>query len=150
LLQKDVKKIYLTTKTNSKLSDFQINDTRLNKIEFQNRYSLLDKVDCIISCTSAPHYVLYKDKFVENYKKNSLFILDLAVPRDIEPSISNLSNVKVFNMDDIKAIMEENKNKTDMNIIKGKKLLEKDIENYFLWINKTNDRCDEKILSCYA
>lgn len=152
LLKKNIKKVYLTTKTAENLIDFQINDDRINKIEFKDRYKIINDIDCIISCTAAPHYVLHKEKFVEYYKNKPLIMLDLAVPADIEPCLANFENIKVFNLDDVKNNIEKNQNITDNAVIKGTQLLEKDIEKYLLWIEKTNagNFYSEKILPRYA
>jgi glutamyl-tRNA reductase len=66
-----------------------------------------DKIDIIISSTSAPHYVLDRAKLVPLMKRRRgrpLLLIDIAVPRDIEPEVNNLDGVYLYNIDDLQAI----------------------------------------------
>ena len=68
--------------------------------EFQN-------VDIVISSTSAPHYVLDRIKLEPMMKlrrNRALLLIDLAVPRDIEPEVNFMENVFLYNVDDLQAI----------------------------------------------
>jgi glutamyl-tRNA reductase len=68
--------------------------------EFQN-------VDIVISSTAAPHYILDRGKLepIMKLRRNRpLLLIDIAVPRDIEPEINFLENVFLYNIDDLQAI----------------------------------------------
>jgi glutamyl-tRNA reductase len=71
--------------------------------EFQN-------IDIVISSTSAPHYVLDRAKLepVMKLRRNRpLLLVDIAVPRDIEPEINFMENVFLYNIDDLQSIAED-------------------------------------------
>jgi glutamyl-tRNA reductase len=68
-----------------------------------------DKIDIVISSTSAPHYVLDREKLgplMKARKNRPLLLIDIAVPRDIEPDVNKLENVYLFNIDDLQAIAD--------------------------------------------
>jgi glutamyl-tRNA reductase len=68
--------------------------------EFQN-------VDIVISSTSAPHYILDRAKLepIMRLRRNRpLLLIDIAVPRDIEPEINFMENVFLYNIDDLQTI----------------------------------------------
>jgi glutamyl-tRNA reductase len=78
-------------------------------IRFDEWESALADVDIIISSTSAPHFVVTKD-IVERamrHRRNPLFLIDIAVPRDIDPAINELSDVYLYDIDQLSAIAEE-------------------------------------------
>src|SRR3989339_2201829 len=55
----------------------------------------LEKADIVISSTSAPHYVIHADQVKEairHRRGNPMFLIDIAVPRNIEPEIANIDN----------------------------------------------------------
>jgi glutamyl-tRNA reductase len=72
----------------------------------------IHEVDMIISSTASTKPIILKEMIVTslNKRKNKpIFIVDLAVPRDIEPSISELNNVYLYSVDDLTEIIKENK-----------------------------------------
>jgi glutamyl-tRNA reductase len=71
--------------------------------EFQN-------IDIVISSTSAPHYILDRAKLepVMKLRRNRpLLLIDIAVPRDIEPEINFMENVFLYNIDDLQGIADD-------------------------------------------
>jgi len=71
----------------------------------------INEADVIISSTSAPHHVLTREKIAAGLKSRKglpLFIVDIAVPRDVEPSAGGLDNVYLFNIDDLRNAVEQN------------------------------------------
>jgi glutamyl-tRNA reductase len=64
-------------------------------------------IDIVISSTSAPHYVLNREKLAPLMKlrgNRSLLLIDIAVPRDIEPEVNFLDNVYLYNIDDLQRV----------------------------------------------
>ncbi|KHF33526.1 Glutamyl-tRNA reductase [Paenibacillus sp. P1XP2] len=71
----------------------------------------LQEVDILISSTGAKDYVLDRAQVSESMKKRQsrpLFIIDIAVPRDIDPAIADLDNVFLYDIDDLEGIVESN------------------------------------------
>jgi glutamyl-tRNA reductase len=67
-------------------------------------------VDIVISSTSAPHYILDRTKLepVMKVRRNRpLLLIDIAVPRDVEPEVNLMPNVYLYNIDDLQAIADD-------------------------------------------
>ena len=80
-------------------------------IRFEEIRDHLKQVDIVISSTGAPNYILRRGDFkgVMRARKNRpLFLIDIAVPRDIDPEINRITNVYVYDIDDLKSAIEEN------------------------------------------
>ncbi|MDB6130868.1 MAG: Glutamyl-tRNA reductase [Verrucomicrobiales bacterium] len=76
-------------------------------IHFEEWHTIFSKVDIIISSTSAPHYVVDRQKLepmLKLRKNRPLLLIDIAVPRDIDPEINLLGNVFLYNIDDLQTI----------------------------------------------
>jgi glutamyl-tRNA reductase len=76
-------------------------------ILFEEWAQEFDKIDIVISSTSAPHYILDRAKLAPLMKvrrNRSLLLIDIAVPRDIEPEVNFLENVYLYNIDDLQSI----------------------------------------------
>lgn len=72
---------------------------------------LLAASDVVASSTSSPNAVITRDLIATAMKKRAgrpLFLIDLALPRDIEPECAKLGNVYVYNLDDLAQIAEAN------------------------------------------
>ncbi len=79
-------------------------------IHFEEWAGEFSKTDIIISSTSAPHYVLDRARLqplLKPRKGRPLLLIDIAVPRDIEPEVNFLENVYLYNIDDLQAIADD-------------------------------------------
>jgi glutamyl-tRNA reductase len=68
----------------------------------------VQRVDVVVSSTSAPGYVLRRDDIADRLRArrgHPLFLIDLAVPRDIEPAINELDGCFLYDIDDLEAVV---------------------------------------------
>lgn len=79
---------------------------------FDKLQDALREADIVISSTGSPDYVLTKEQVRESLQGRkagrSLFMVDIAVPRDLDPAIGGLSNVYLYDIDDLESIVEAN------------------------------------------
>ena len=79
-------------------------------IRFEDWEQEFARIDIIISSTSAPHYVLDRGRLADLLKRRPpkpLLLIDIAVPRDIDPEVRDLDGVYLANVDDLQSIAEE-------------------------------------------
>lgn len=107
----------------------EIEDPRVKAIYFDERTKYYKDVDCIISCTSAPHCVVRK----ENLPEKNMIIFDLAVPRDVEQEVYSMENIKVYNIDKVSSIDDENRKKRKNVMIKNRCIINKHIKEFMDW-----------------
>ena len=67
---------------------------------YDNRYQAMEGMDLVISATTSPHHTIYREDFLAIPNPPRLLI-DLAIPRDIEPALGTLPGVTVLNVDDL-------------------------------------------------
>ena len=71
---------------------------------------MFERIDIAVSSTAAPHHILDRarlEPLMKRRKHRPLLLIDIAVPRDIDPAVSELDNVYLYNVDDLKAIADE-------------------------------------------
>jgi glutamyl-tRNA reductase len=76
-------------------------------VHFEDWATEFAHIDIVISSTSAPHYVLDRarlEPLMKLRKNRPLLLIDIAVPRDIEPEVNFLEEVYLYNIDDLQAI----------------------------------------------
>ncbi len=79
-------------------------------VQFDNWSGEFEKIDIAISSTSAPHHILDRAKLeplMKLRKNRPLLLIDIAVPRDIDPEVNLMPNVYLYNIDDLQAIAED-------------------------------------------
>ncbi len=67
--------------------------------------SELANVDVVVTCTSAPGFLVTRAD-VPDRKGRPLFFIDLAVPRDVDPAVNELDGCYVYDIDDLEAVVE--------------------------------------------
>ncbi|MGD8962066.1 MAG: glutamyl-tRNA reductase [Desulfobacterales bacterium] len=105
-------------------------------IRFEEIPESLKTVDIIISSTGAPEYVIRPDqvKGITRKRKNRpLFFIDIAVPRDIDPDINRLANSYVYDIDDLKGIIDENIEDRHKEAIKGERIVDEAVIRFREW-----------------
>jgi glutamyl-tRNA reductase len=80
-------------------------------VEYTRFLSMLPEVDILITSSGAPHYILHKEEMqrVRTARRNKpMFLIDIAVPRNIEPSVNDLENVFLYDIDDLQEVVNAN------------------------------------------
>jgi glutamyl-tRNA reductase len=105
---------------------------------FEEREAALAQVDIIISSTGATEYVITADQVKRAMKKRqyrTLFFIDIAVPRDIDPAINKLSNVYVYDIDDLKTIVAANIEQREQETVKAERFVAEAVIRFRQWLD---------------
>lgn len=108
-----------------------IKDSRVKVMTYDEGRDIINNMDAVISCTSAPHLIIEK-KHIKNEGEN-LIIFDLALPRDVEESIGTISRVRLYDIDEISSMDDENKELRKERMIDNKKIIDDYVEEYVTW-----------------
>lgn len=99
----------------------------------------ISEVDIVISSVTAPHHVITaKDTRELMMERNHrpLFIIDIAVPRNVEPSVEDIKNVFLYNVDSLKEIAENNRKSREMEIERAGRIIEEDVNDFVSWYDE--------------
>jgi glutamyl-tRNA reductase len=102
------------------------------EIEFE-----LLKADIVITSTASNEYVITHEKVKNNLRKRKnrpLFFIDIAVPRDVEPRVNDLGNVFVYDIDDLKGIVEINLSQRQVEAVKAERIIEEEVFQFERWL----------------
>jgi glutamyl-tRNA reductase len=80
-------------------------------VDYTRFLAALPEVDIVISSSAAPHYIILRDdmkKVLEARRNKPMFLIDIAVPRNIEPTVNELDNVFLYDIDDLQKVIETN------------------------------------------
>jgi len=105
-------------------------------IRFEEIPESLKTVDIIISSTGAPDFVIHREQVksvIRKRKNRPLFFIDIAVPRDIDPEINRLANTYVYDIDDLKGVIDENIEDRQKEAIKGERIVDEAVIRFREW-----------------
>src|SRR5438105_4993181 len=80
-------------------------------VEYTRFVSMLPEVDIVITSSGAPHYILHKEEMqrvISARRNKPMFLIDIAVPRNIEPAVNDLDNVFLYDIDDLQEVVNAN------------------------------------------
>ncbi len=109
---------------------------RGNPIQMDEIDQRLIEADIIISSTGAPDYVIKRDQvksILRKRRNRPLFFIDIAVPRDIDPRINRLGNVFVYDIDDLKGVVEENVADRQKEALKAERIIDEAVISFSKW-----------------
>ena len=101
------------------------------RIDYSARYDVIPEYALTVSATSSPNLTLTKEEMVKLDLKAPICMIDLAVPRDIDPGISELKNTTLYDIDDF--FVDRRSEKLKKNILKAEKILNEEKEVFTEW-----------------
>ena len=107
-------------------------------IPFTEFRESIHKFDIIISATASPEILVNKNDVKAALKKrsnNPIILMDIAVPRDIDPETKKIDYVFYHDLDSLNIIVEQNLTKRKSEIPKVEKIIEEELENFWEWYN---------------
>ena len=89
------------------------------------------QVDVIISSTSAPHTVIQPEQVLPAMRRRRgrpLFIIDIAVPRDVEPAVNDIEGVYLYDIDALEAIASETRTRREQEIARCRQIIDEQVQ----------------------
>jgi len=109
----------------------------VNVIHYDERYKALEMTDIVVSATTSPHITLSKNEIIA-LPRIPEFIVDLAVPRDVEPSVKSINGITLLTIDDISGgglrLSTESVSMTES-------IIAEHIERYNRWLSVKDQKC---------
>jgi len=105
-------------------------------VPFSDIEQTISQADIIITATDSPGYIISRQwvaAALQNRFEKPLFLFDLAVPRDIDPDVASLDGVRLFNIDDLASIAEENLEERKRAAIEAEAIVEEEVGRFMRW-----------------
>ena len=97
----------------------------------------LTQFDVAISSTGAPDYILPQEGMLKSHTALSdpLLMVDIAVPRDVDPRMGKLDNVFLYNIDDLDALVQKNQERRRKEISRAEAIVDEEAEWFRRWMD---------------
>lgn len=103
------------------------------RINYGERLEFLPSCDLVVSATASPNYTLTKEQVEEAGIREGTIMIDLAVPRDIEPEMAQIPGVELYTIDDFK--LDGPGAGTLQSMEQAEALLQEEMEDFYVWFN---------------
>ena len=116
-------------------------------ISYEQWASEFSAVDIVISSTAAPHPIVTKDKLVpllRTRRPRPLFLIDIAVPRDIERACGELDSVYLYDIDDLQLIARENMAARERESVACQTLVAQHVQRFVNWLQNNHAALEER------
>jgi glutamyl-tRNA reductase len=105
-------------------------------VKFDEFINEMVRTDIVICSTGAPTYVLTKSqmqKVMKERKQKQVFLIDISVPRNIDPEINDLENVYLYNIDDLQGVVDANMSERQQEAAKAESIIAEEIDTFLKW-----------------
>jgi glutamyl-tRNA reductase len=109
-----------------------------NPISMDEVYYFLKETDIVITATGSSEYIIKPHHMREALKLRNnepIFMIDIAVPRDIDPRVEEISNIYLYDIDDLRGVTSENMESRRENAKLAEDILLRTERNFQRWLN---------------
>jgi glutamyl-tRNA reductase len=106
-------------------------------VSFDSFVDYLVEVDIVMTSTGAPNFILGKrqmEEVLKRRKNRPMFLIDIAVPRDIDPKVNDLDNAYLYDVDDLQGVVQANLKERKKEASKAEAIVEQEIGQFHQWL----------------
>ena len=136
LVEQDVSQIYVANRTQSRAESLAKELDGI-AVQYSNLMEVVNDVDVVITATGAPGTLINfeeMNKTIQLRQNTPLLIMDIGLPRDVEPRVSDLPNVTYFDMEALQEIAAENGKARAQEIGAAEHLIEEELKEFSVWL----------------
>jgi len=107
-------------------------------VRFDDMDQYLEQVDIVISATASTHFVLMPERMREimtSRKGRPMLLIDIAVPRDIHPDVGGIPLITLFDIDDLRGVVDRHHQERELAAVNAEKIIEEEMLRFLKWHN---------------
>lgn len=107
-------------------------------VRFEEMADWLEEADIVISATASAHFVILPDlvqKVMAKRQSRPLLFIDIAVPRDIHPDVGCIPNVTLFDIDDLRGVIDRHHHAREIAAQHAEEIIEEEMGQFIKWHN---------------
>jgi glutamyl-tRNA reductase len=135
LINNGVKDVLVTNRTYERAEELAM-EFNGKAVKFEDFIQELLHTDIIICSTCAPYYILTKEhmhRIMKKRKHKPMFIIDISVPRNIDPEINDLDNIYLYDIDDLQGVITINIEERGKEAQKAERIVNAEVKSFLKW-----------------
>ena len=106
-------------------------------VRYEEAWTALADVDVLLCSTASPHVVVSAERVRDGLERRGdrpLCILDIAVPRDVDPAVAEMDNVFLYDLDDLRAVVSASVEHRQRELPAAEQVIAAEVEKYWQWV----------------
>ncbi|MGE5234478.1 MAG: glutamyl-tRNA reductase [Acidobacteriota bacterium] len=136
LSERGIGSLWFTNRSRERAEAFMREFPHARQVDFEERLSALTHVDIVTTTTSATEPILRKEDVAAALRKRSaraMLIVDLGVPRNVEPTVGKLPSVFLHDIDALQSLIERNLRRRREEAPKVEAIVEEELQRFLAW-----------------
>lgn len=136
LLDNGIKDVIVTNRTFDRAQDLAVK-FKGQAVEFDDMFAAMSEADIVITSTGSSLPIIDRESIQQVMKARRhqpIFLIDIAVPRDIEPGVNKLRNVFLYDIDDLQQVVDANMAERNKEAEKATVMVEDEVEDFLSWL----------------
>ncbi len=107
-------------------------------VRFERMFDNMAEADIVVSCTAATHCIIYSEdmeRVMAARGGRTIFMIDIALPRDIDPLVGSISGVHLYDIDSLQHVVDQNLDDRRREAVKAEKIIEEEIDQFLKWLS---------------
>jgi glutamyl-tRNA reductase len=124
-------KIFVTNRTHARAEEMaRLFDGRA--IDYTAFPTMLHEIDIVIASSGAPHFILTRDEMqrvISQRRNKPMFLIDIAVPRNIDPAVNEIDGVFLYDVDDLAGVVNANLKEREKQAALAEAIIAEEVEH---------------------
>jgi glutamyl-tRNA reductase len=138
LAERQVGEIWIANRTRAKAEEV-LKELDATVIPFEEVHERLHEADIIITSTGAEDYVIqtsHVDTAMKKRKNDPMFFIDISVPRNIEPTINQIQNVYLYDVDHLQGIVDTNQKEREQEARRAEGMIAEEVKSFLDYVSQ--------------
>lgn len=136
LYEKGARRVRVANRSRERAEEFRREFPDAEAVPFADRLAAMDGADLVIAATGAPEPIFSRgdlEQRMRHRKNRPLLIVDLGVPRDVDPSAGELANVFLHDIDSLEQLIERNLKRRREEVPAVSQIVDEELERFMVW-----------------
>lgn len=106
-------------------------------VRYEEAWTALADMDVLLCSTASPHVVVSADRVRDGLSRRGdrpLCILDIALPRDVDPAVAEMDNIFLYDLDDLRAVVSASVERRHRELPAAEQVIGEEVEKYWQWV----------------
>lgn len=128
LKEENPRSVYITNRSFDKAKTLA-DQIGASLVPFEELSTFLNRVDILITATASPSFILKKED-LDNVIDRNLLIVDLGLPRNVDPEIKGIENINLVSLEELDTVIKKNLEKRKQKATKVKEIIDEEVKRY--------------------
>ena len=134
LISQGVAKVTITNRTASHAQELA-DAVGGHTVPWETFETALPSADIVVTATGSQRPIISRSQIeaITNRRRDPLFIIDIAVPRDVDPTVGEIEQVFLYNVDDLQSTVQENMSRRGAEMSRAEGIVEEELARFLAW-----------------